>query len=94
MIAVLVLMFVGMGIGHFLRNKQKLVKLNDKLTLYAIFLLLFLLGIVMGSNEQIMNNLGTLGLHSFFITIGALSGSIVLAYFVGKLFFRNKLGKN
>lgn len=88
MVAVLILMFVGMIFGYFLRNKKNLVKINDKLILYSIFLLLFLLGIAMGNNEQIMSNLDSIGLHALFITIGALLGSVLLAYFVGKIFFK------
>ena len=88
MLIILVIMFAGMALGYFLRNKVKLVKLNDKLILYAIFLLLFLLGVAMGNNEQIMNNLGSIGLHAFIISIGAILGSIVLACIIGKVFFK------
>ena len=79
-------MFLGMIIGYFIRSKKKFVKINDKLTIYAIYLLLFLLGIAMGNNEQIMSNLGSIGLHALLIAIGALLGSVLLAYFVGKVF--------
>lgn len=90
MIVVIVLMFLGMIIGYFIRNKENLVKINDKLIMYSIFLLLFLLGIAMGNNEQIMSNLGSIGLHAFIIAIGALLGSILLAYFVEKVFFKKE----
>ena len=90
MIIILVIMFAGMALGYFLRNKEKLIKLNDKFILYAIFLLLFLLGVAMGNNEQIMNNLGSIGFHALIISIGAILGSIVLAYFVGRFFFKEK----
>ena len=90
MIIILVIMFAGMALGYFLRSKEKLIKLNDKLILYAIFLLLSLLGVAMGNNEQIMNNLGSIGFHALIISIGAILGSIVLAYFVGRIFFKEK----
>ena len=90
MITVLILMFLGMVIGHFIKNKEKVVKINDKLILYAIFLLLFFLGILVGNNDQIMNNLGSIGIHAFIISIFAILGSIILAYFVGRTFFNKK----
>ncbi|TKG91913.1 DUF340 domain-containing protein [Puteibacter caeruleilacunae] len=88
MIAVLVLMAVGTGLGLYLGKYPKLIKLNDRLTSLAIYLLLFLLGISVGLNDKIMNNLDTIGVKALVITIGALAGSMVCALLVYKLFFK------
>ncbi|NOZ45922.1 MAG: lysine exporter LysO family protein [Chlorobi bacterium] len=90
MITVLILMFGGILIGYFLKNKKKIIRINDRLTMYAIFLLLFLMGVSMGSNKQIMSNLDSIGLHALLISVCAVLGSIIVAYFVGKLFFKGK----
>jgi uncharacterized membrane protein YbjE (DUF340 family) len=83
-------MTVGIILGFFLKSKKKLVRLNDKLVTYAIYLLLFMLGISIGSNEQIMNSLSSLGLIALIVTIGGVLGSIVLGFITYRLFFKKR----
>ncbi|PID68132.1 MAG: DUF340 domain-containing protein [Flavobacteriia bacterium] len=90
MIEVLVTMSAGMVIGYLIHHKKTLLKINEKLTMYAVYVLLFLLGINIGLNEQIINNIHTLGLDAALITIGALLGSLICAYYTYKLFFTEK----
>ncbi len=87
MITVLAIMTVGIIIGFFIHNKTKLIKINDKLTSWAIYLLLFLLGISVGLNDKIINNIHSIGLQAIVITIGSLLGSLICAYITYKLFF-------
>ena len=56
MFTIISIMFVGIGIGYVLRNLQFLQKI-EKSTSLTIFLLLFVLGISIGSNSLIINNL-------------------------------------
>ncbi len=90
MITVLVIMLVGIVVGFSISNRKKLIKINDKLTSFAIYLLLFLLGISVGLNDKIINNIHTIGLQAIIITMGALLGSLVCAYITYKLFFVRK----
>ncbi len=87
MVTVLVIMVVGIVVGFSISNRKKLIKINDKLTSFAIYLLLFLLGISVGLNDKIINNIHTIGLQAIIITIGALLGSLMCAYITYKLFF-------
>ncbi len=88
MITVLAIMTAGIILGFFLSGKDKLIKINDKLTTWAIYLLLFLLGIGVGTNDKIVKNIHTIGLQAIIITLGALAGSLICAYVVYKLFFK------
>jgi len=90
MITVLAIMTAGIVLGIFLQKKKKLIQINDKLTMWAIYLLLFLLGISVGSNDTIMQNLDTIGVKALIITAGSLIGSILAAWFVYVKFFKNK----
>ncbi len=90
MITVLVIMTIGMILGFFISNKTKWIKLNEKLTSWAIYLLLFWLGISVGENDKIIDNIPTIGLQAVVITIGSLLGSLICAYIVYKLFFVSK----
>lgn len=55
MFTIISIMFVGIGIGYVLRNLQFLQKI-EKSTSLTIFLLLFVLGISIGSNSLIIDN--------------------------------------
>lgn len=66
MFTIISIMFVGIGIGYVLRNLQFLQKI-EKSTSLTIFLLLFVLGISIGSNSLIINNLGRFGWQAAYI---------------------------
>lgn len=89
MFTVITIMFIGVGVGYFLRNR-KLKFLGKGITCF-ILLLLFLLGAQVGSNHTIMDNLTSIGVEALTITFGALTGSIALAWLVYRLFFKNKV---
>ena len=80
----------GIVLGYFLRTRKRLASINDKFITYAIYLLLLLLGISIGSNKTIVANLPVLGVKALIVTIGAMVGSILLALLTYKLFFKNR----
>jgi len=90
MITVVAIMTAGIVLGYFLRNKTSLIKINDKLVTWAIYLLLFILGVGIGANEIIMKSLPTLGLKALAITVGGVIGSIFLAWTTYIKFFKRK----
>lgn len=85
MIIVISLMVCGIVLGYIFREKN--LKIVQKLINYAIFLLLFLLGITVGANDNVMNNLDSIGLEALLITLAAVSGSILCAWAVYRFFF-------
>ena len=60
MFSIISTMFLGIGIGYGLRNWTILQKTEKTISL-TIFLLLFILGVSIGSNSLIVNNLGKFG---------------------------------
>ena len=86
MFTVFTIMVIGIIAGYFLRRIPD-IKIIGKLITGFIFLLLFFLGIAVGHNEKIVNNLTTIGLQALIITMGAIAGSVGLAWFVFKKFF-------
>ncbi|MBN2598173.1 LysO family transporter [Labilibaculum sp.] len=89
-IIVLSIMILGIGIGLLIGNRPKIIKVIGVLTSFSIFLLLFLLGIGVGTNNQIINNLHSIGIQALILTIGAVLGSLICAYFTYTLFFKKK----
>ncbi|PCH67415.1 MAG: DUF340 domain-containing protein [Bacteroidales bacterium] len=90
MIIVLAIMILGIGIGLIIGNKPKIIKIIGALTSFSIFLLLFILGIGVGTNDKIINNLHSIGIQALILTIGAVLGSLICAYFTYNLFFKKK----
>lgn len=89
MITVLILMTVGIIIGWFLHKKEKILKISSSLTTWAIYVLLFLLGLSVGSNDKILKNFDQIGLQAILITIFAVIGSILVSWLTYILFFKN-----
>lgn len=79
-------MFFGVAVGLIFRNKP--LKQLPKAISIVIYILLFFLGVTVGTNEMIIENLHTLGVQAFIITIGALLGSITMSWLAYKYFFK------
>ena len=82
MFTVISIMFLGIGIGYLLR-KQSLPWVQKGITL-LIWLLLFLLGMEVGQNKQVIRSLPTLGLEALAIAIACVSGSCIAAWILWK----------
>lgn len=88
MFTVIGLMLGGMCIGFLLR-KQQFTWIHKFITV-LIWTLLFLLGIEVGGNRQIIEGLATLGMEAFAITVAAVIGSSVAAWALWYLLYKRK----
>ena len=75
MFSIISTMFLGIGIGYVLRNWTILQKTEKTISL-TIFLLLFILGVSIGSNSLIV------------LAISGVLGSLIAARLVLQLFFK------
>lgn len=82
MFTVIGIMFAGIGLGYLIRH-QSLPWISKVITT-LIWLLLFLLGIEVGHNEQIIRSLPTLGIEAFSIAIVCVLGSCISAWALWK----------
>jgi uncharacterized membrane protein YbjE (DUF340 family) len=87
---IIILLAVGIAIGWLIRKKQKLTGIIDRLLGWSVYLLLFLLGIGIGTNEEIIRDFSTLGLQAIGISLLAIAGSIGGAVICYRLFFEKK----
>ena len=94
MIPVLLLMTSGIIVGWILHHKTSFLQWISKLTNWAIYLLLFLLGLAVGSNEEILSSFDKIGYLSIAITLFAVAGSILTAWITYQLFFKNNGGED
>jgi uncharacterized membrane protein YbjE (DUF340 family) len=88
MTTVIVVMLAGIFIGFAINRFPKVIRANDKMISWAIYLLLFLLGISVGLNKTIIQNLDKIGLQAAIITLGAISGSVLSLWLVYRLWFK------
>ncbi len=75
-------MLSGILFGYLFK-KKKITWISRVITL-LIWVLLFLLGIDVGSNQAIMSGLHTIGQEALVITVGAVLGSVVGARLLWK----------
>jgi hypothetical protein len=88
MLTVIIIMTSGMVAGYFLRNIKLVSKPVGVIITWAIYLLLFLLGISVGTNETIISNIGKIGIQALLLTTGAVTGSICVSWLTYKYYFR------
>jgi uncharacterized membrane protein YbjE (DUF340 family) len=69
---------VGIVFGRLFHNYLRVKRLSEKLMMWAVYLLLFLLGTSVGRNPQIIENFHTLGWQAFLLSLGAIGGSLLL----------------
>ena len=91
MFTIIGLMLTGMLLGYLLR-KRDLKKIHQIITL-LIWLLLFILGIEVGSNEQIIKGLHTIGLEAVILTLGGALGSVIAAWALWRALYKRKGGR-
>lgn len=87
MFSIVGIMLTGVTIGYLFRNIPFL-QLTEKTISYTILLLLFILGLSIGSNEHIIGNLAAFGWQAAILAVSATCGSILASWMVLKLFFR------
>lgn len=93
MFTVVLIMAAGMLAGFLMRKHKKLISFTEKLVMWAIYLLLFLLGVAIGVNDQILERFADLGLLALAITLGGVAGSIFMGWVVFSVFFIEKKAK-
>ncbi len=87
MFIVILFIFLGIGLGYTLRKKitslaciSAVGKWNSRATTWLIWLLLFMLGIEVGSNDQLISALPTLGVEALVLSSFATLGCCALAW--------------
>lgn len=88
MLKLVVIMLSGIAVGFLFRKRN--LQFLPRLTTFAVWGLLFLLGISVGSNREILDSLHSLGMYALVLSLGGIFGSAALAWVVYRYFFSNK----
>lgn len=89
MFSLIGVLLVGIAIGYFIQKRRR-SKIFDSLPFVmnmTIGGLLFLLGITIGGNRQIMGNITLFGIDALYISLGGIMGSLLFAWLNYRLFF-------
>lgn len=92
MFYVLILLLIGIGTGYLFRRVELLHKVEKTISL-TILCMLFVFGLSIGSNEELIENLDKFGYQAAILAILGTVGSLCASYLVYKLLFK-KGGKN
>ena len=91
MLIVVSLMLCGIAVGYMLRNKN--TRIVSRIITVLIWLLLFLLGIEVGSNPRIVMGMQTLGIEALLLTVGGAIGTTLFSWLLWKYVSRKEAGK-
>ncbi len=86
---ILVIMMLGVLIGMKL-NLKKTLKVNGVLQIVLTGILIFIMGVSLGSREDFFNELTELGWKSVIYMLAAVAGSTVFVHILTKIFMESK----
>ncbi len=88
MISILVVLSAGIFVGFLLVGRPIWHKRNNNLMNLAIYVMLFLLGISVGTNREVISNLAKIGYESLAIAVASIAGSVLISTILFKLLFK------
>ena len=88
MFIVIAMMFCGIALGYVMRHHR--FTHIGRITIFFIWVLLFVLGVEVGNNPNIINSLHTLGIEALFIAVMSTMGSVIAAMLLWKSVKKNR----
>ena len=89
--------FLGIGIGIIIGYKsllgEKALKWNSRLQNVWLMLLIFVMGMSIGSDGNIINQLPSLGAKAFLFAVLSIAGSVLVVYLLSIAFFEKEAKK-
>ncbi len=83
-------LIAGTTAGLVFRKSGWLSKTADIISSWIIYLLLFIMGLRVGTNSEIMDHFDSIGLQALIIALFAIAGSVFLSKITFELFFRHE----
>lgn len=81
---IFIFLIAGILVGFIFRNRPKTIVFSSQATAWAVFLLIFFLGLSVGQNDAVVSALGELGWQAILLSSGSILGSLI---FTGVLYF-------
>jgi uncharacterized membrane protein YbjE (DUF340 family) len=87
MLVVTTILAAGVLLGFILKNKKKFIDITERSAPWIVYILLFFLGIAVGTNETVAGGLMKIGIQASVISVGGVAGSICLAVPLHRILF-------
>ncbi|MBN2322153.1 MAG: LysO family transporter [Spirochaetes bacterium] len=87
MLVVTSILAAGVLLGLVLKDKKRFIEITGRTAPWIVYMLLFLLGIVVGTNETVTGGFIKLGIQASVLSAGGVAGSVCLAVFLHKFLF-------
>ncbi len=81
---------LGILVGFILRTRGNVLPIVDKLTMWAIYALLFLLGVSLGLDDTVVTQAGTIGLKALLISSACVIGSGLGVWGLERFFLKGR----
>ena len=91
MLSIILLMLAGIAIGFFFISRDatgKILKICGRIQQIATILLLFVIGLWLGGNNEFWDKIQITGLHGFLFALVTIAGSIIAVFFFSNLLIR------
>ncbi|MCE1198870.1 MAG: lysine exporter LysO family protein [Marinilabiliales bacterium] len=88
MTPILLSLLAGILLGLLLLRKPLVLKFSNRLFSLSVYMLLFLLGVSVGRNKEVMSNLGKIGYEALVIAVASIAGSVLLSTLLYHRLFR------
>lgn len=82
--SIIIFLIAGILLGNRLNLGERGKKVNEKVQMVGLLLLLFSMGISIGANEDVVGNLNSIGLQAFIFAAFTTLGSILCVYLVSR----------
>lgn len=86
---ILLLLFLSILAGMLLQ-KFSVLRWLGQTSVWTVWLLIFVFGISLGSNDAVVNNFGHFGLTALIIALAGVAGSVLAAWGIGRYIAKNK----
>lgn len=80
MIYIALSLIAGFLVGFKSKINEKMVKVNSTIQTLCLVLLIFVMGMGIGMNKEVLNNLSTLGLKAILFAVISSVGSVLVVY--------------
>ncbi|MCB8994302.1 MAG: LysO family transporter [Bacteroidales bacterium] len=85
---ILILLCLGTIAGFIFSKVKGFNRLSEKAGSWSVYLLLFSMGLSVGTKPEIMRNLSDIGFSAFLLSIFAIAGSVLLSFLLYHYVFR------
>jgi len=80
MIYIVLSLAAGFFVGYKSKITEKMVKINSKIQTLCLVSLIFVMGMGIGMNKEVLENLSTLGLKAILFALITSGGSVLVVY--------------